>query len=129
MAIFATFHTNAASSNIISKSYQLLHRFSSPAYISQCFYKTLPLQSIKEMAYPKNVIMSPYTRPHVVPNSYDYLSYVEKRRYFEECSHCSIPYNVSECGPGPVKLQKAPYMIVSISHALYSKFSEFIYFV
>ncbi len=45
--------------------------------------------------------------PRVIPNLLDWLSSMErKRRCFEECSHCSFPYNESGWKPWAVKLQK-----------------------
>ncbi len=36
--------------------------------------------------HPKMKKLSSFTHPHVLPNLYEFLSYVEhKRRYFEEC--------------------------------------------
>ncbi len=40
---------------------------------------------IKGTVHPKMKILSSFTHPHVIPNLYKFLSYVEhKRRYFEE---------------------------------------------
>ncbi len=39
----------------------------------------------KGIAHPKMKMLSSFTHPHVIPNLYKFLSYVEhKRRYFEE---------------------------------------------
>ncbi len=40
---------------------------------------------VKGIVQPKMKIVSSFTHPHVVPNLYEFLFYVEhKRRYFEE---------------------------------------------
>ncbi len=39
--------------------------------------------SLKGIVCPKTLIVSPFTHPHVVPNLYKFLSYVEHKIYFE----------------------------------------------
>ncbi len=64
---------------------------------------------------------------HVVPNPYDFLSYVEhQRRSLAEWPSCSISYNDSELGPGAVKFQNSKIEVVHTFCILilYSKSSE-----
>ncbi len=56
---------------------------------------------------------------HVVPNPYDFVSYVEhQRRSLAEWPSCSISYNDSEWRPVAVKLQNSEIEFTEVTNLL-----------
>ncbi len=95
--------------------------------------RDLILSIIKGTVQPKIKIVSSFSHPHVVPNLYKFLSYVEhKRRYSEEfcrTKHLLVPIDfhsreINQWGPSTVWL---PAFFKIYFYAQYKKETIFIY--